>query len=93
MTLTLEQLREREENYKKKYPTQSADVDSWDDIVFLNKAKITIRGKITRTAIILLGKNEAEYLLSPSIARISWFLRDENNIEKDYEHFGPPFLS
>lgn len=80
------------ENYKKKYPAQSADVDSWDDIVFLNKAKITSRGKITRTAIILLGKNEAEYLLSPSIARISWFLRDENNIEKDYEHFGPPFL-
>lgn len=24
--------------------------------------------------------------------RISWILKDEHNIEKDYEHFGPPFL-
>lgn len=30
--------------------------------------------------------------MSPSVAKISWFLRDEQNIEKDYEHFGPPFF-
>lgn len=23
---------------------------------------------------------------------MSWILKDENNLEKDYEHFGPPFL-
>lgn len=23
---------------------------------------------------------------------MSWILKDENNSEKDYEHFGPPFL-
>jgi len=62
------------------------------DSIFLNKAKITIQGKITRTAIILLGKDESEHFLSPSVAKITWVLKDGNNIEKDYEHFGPPFL-
>jgi len=80
------------ENFKKKFPAQMSSVDSWDDTTFLNKAKITIQGKITRAAIILLGMNESEHFLSPSVGRISWFLRDGNNIEKDYEHFGPPFI-
>jgi ATP-dependent DNA helicase RecG len=80
------------ENFKKKFPEKSGEIDGWDDITFLNKAKVTIQGKITRTAIILLGKDESEYFLSPSVARISWILKDEHNVEKDYEHFGPPFL-
>jgi len=80
------------ENYKKKYPQKSLDIDAWDDTAFLNKAKITIQGKITRTAIILLGKEESGHFLTPSIAKISWILKDEQNAEKDYEHFSPPFL-
>lgn len=23
---------------------------------------------------------------------MSWILKDEDNMEKDYQHFGPPFL-
>jgi len=79
-------------NYKKKFPHKSADVDGWDEITFLNKAKVTIQGKITRAAIILLGKDESEHFLSPSLAKISWLLKDDHNIDKDYQHFGPPFL-
>jgi ATP-dependent DNA helicase RecG len=30
--------------------------------------------------------------LSPAVAKISWILKDENNVELDYEHFGVPFL-
>jgi len=90
--LDLKAIQKARENYKKKYPAQAEEVDSWDHATFLNKAKVTIQGKITRTAVILLGKNESEHFLSPSLAKISWFLRDEKNIEKDYEHFGPPFL-
>lgn len=55
--------------YKKKNPKFAEEVDDWDDITFLNKAKVTIQGKITRTAIILLGKPESEHFLSPSIAK------------------------
>ena len=78
--------------YKKKNNKISEEVDGWDNITFLNKAKVTIQGKITRAAIILLGKEESEHFLSPFVAKISWILKDEHNIEKDYEHFGPPFI-
>jgi ATP-dependent DNA helicase RecG len=79
-------------NYKEKYPAKATEVDGWDDITFLNKAKVAIQGKITRTAIILLGKDESEHFLSPSVAKITWVLKDEHNVDKDYEHSGPPFL-
>jgi len=78
--------------YKKKHDKIANEVDEWDDVTFLNKAKVTIQGKITHTAIILLGKEESEHFLSPYIAKISWILKDDNNVEKDYEHFGPPFI-
>jgi len=68
------------------------EVDGWDDLTFLNKAKVCINGRITRTAIILLGRNESEHYLSPGIARITWVLKDEKGIEIDYEHFGPPLI-
>lgn len=80
------------EKYKEKFPQKAQEVDTWDNITFLNKAKVTIRDKLTRTAIILLGKEESEHFLSPSVVKISWILKGENDLEKDYEHFGPPFL-
>lgn len=46
------------DNFKKKYPSQANEVDFWDDNTLLNKTKVTIQGKITRAAIILLGRNE-----------------------------------
>ena len=84
-------LKAREE-YKVKYPQKIEDVEKWDDIQFLNKSKLTVHGRITNASIILLGKSESAALLSPAVARISWILKDENNREKDYEHFDPPFL-
>lgn len=80
------------DEFKKKYPDKAVEVDTWDDSTFLNKAKMTIQGKITRAAILLLGKEESEHFISPSVAKISWILKDEHNVEKDYEHFAPPFL-
>lgn len=80
------------EEYKRKNPQKTAEVDEWDNITFLNKAKITINGKVTNTAIVLLGKEESEHFISPSVAKLTWILKDLNNIEKDYEHFGSPFI-
>ncbi|RLS81621.1 MAG: transcriptional regulator [Planctomycetota bacterium] len=80
------------QEYKNKQPALAAEVDGWEDTTFLNKAKVCINGQITRTAIILLGKNESEHYLSPGIARISWVLKDEHGIEKAYQHFGPPLI-
>jgi ATP-dependent DNA helicase RecG len=77
------------EQYKLKHPSLIDDVDSWDDITFLNKAKVMLDGKITNTAILLLGKDEASPLISPAIARITWILKDDPG---DYEHFHTPFI-
>ena len=80
------------EKFLVKFPELKEDITTWDDITFLNKAKITIKGKITRTAIILLGRNEAEHYLIPSIARIRWILKTVGNEEKDYDIFSCPFI-
>jgi len=80
------------QEYKEKNPKLAFEVDQWDDITFLNKTKVCISGKITRTAIVLLGKNEAEHFLSPAVARITWILKDANGLEKDYQHYGPPLI-
>lgn len=78
--------------YIKKNPRIKEDINTWDDITFLNKARICINGKITNTAILLLGKPEAEHFISPSSSKISWILKDKDNMEKDYEHFYCPLL-
>ena len=75
-----------------KFPAQAAAAAGWDDAMFLNKAKLTIRGGVTHAALLLLGKPEASTLLAPAVARISWLLKNERNEDLDYEHFGPPFL-
>jgi len=67
------------------------DIDNWSNATFLDKTKVTINGKITHTALLLLGKAEAAHYLSPQVAQITWKLDTE---EKAYEHFGLPlFLS
>ncbi|ROI07389.1 transcriptional regulator [Kaistella haifensis] len=79
-------------NYRSKFPDKAAEVDTWDDVKFLNKAKVTIKGKITRTALILLGKDESEHFLNPAEVKIRWKLVDENNNDIDYEIFGLPLI-
>ncbi|RAV28080.1 RNA-binding domain-containing protein [Sinomicrobium soli] len=79
-------------NFKNKFPDKVKDVNTWDDTTFLNKAKVTIKGKMTRTAIILLGKDESEHFLSPAEIKIRWKLVDENNNDIDYEIFGIPLI-
>jgi ATP-dependent DNA helicase RecG len=78
--------------YKNRYPDISSEIESWDEPTFLNKAKLTIQNRITRTAIILLGKDESEHFLSPSVAKISWILKDEKDNKVSYQHFGSPLI-
>ena len=58
----------------------------------LNKAGLTIKGKITRTALLLLGKSEASHYFDGFIPRITWTLYNANNTVKAYEHFDMPML-
>lgn len=90
--LLLEAIEKARKEYKIKNPKLGEEVEGWDDRTFLNKAKFTVKGKITKTAILLLGRPESEHFLSPGIAKISWILKDKDGLELDYEHFGPPFI-
>jgi len=80
------------ELFKSLYPADAAKVDQWDDITFLNKSKVTIQGKITRAAIILLGKQESEHFISPAVAKIRWLLKDSRGNDKDYLIKSCPFI-
>ena len=79
------------EKFKEKQAGKSfyKEIDDWSNALFLDKAKITIGGKITNTAIILLGKPESTHFISPSVAQITWKLDTD---QKAYEHFGTPLF-
>ena len=74
---------------KNQNTTFATKIGGWDDLTLLDKAKITIKGQVTRAALLLLGKSEASHLLLPNPAQITWKLEPE---ERAYEHFSPPFL-
>lgn len=65
------------------------DVASWNDAALLDRARVTINGGLTRTALLLLGKAESAWRLNPHPVEITWNLIGE---ERAYKHFGPPFL-
>lgn len=68
------------------------NAQSWDVTTLLNKARLTKAGRITRSALLLLGKDETAHRLSPADAKISWILRDAAGKTVSSQHFGPPFL-
>lgn len=90
--LDLRAILRAKELFKQKFPDEAAQADRWSDTEFLNKAKITIKGKITRAAIVLLGKSESEHFISPAAAKLSWILKDSKGIEKDYLIANCPFI-
>ncbi len=70
----------------------SAYLSGLDDISLLNKAGILLDGKITRTALILLGGEYAKNYFDGFIPRITWSLYNSDGRIKTYEHFDTPFL-
>lgn len=68
------------------------DALGWDVVTLLNKARLTIQGQITRSALLLLGRDEAAHFLSPADVKISWILRDDQDRMISSQHFGMPLL-
>ena len=85
-------IKEARKMYAKKHEDLMAEMKSWDDVKFLNKAKITKQGQITNTAILLLGRTESEHLISPAVARIRWIYKDSKGEEKDFSIETCPFV-
>ena len=84
-------VRKARQSFSKKHANRftADEVMQWPLTTFLDRARITQNGQITRTALLLLGKAESAYHLSPHPAQLTWKLE---NSERAYEHFGPPFL-
>ncbi len=67
-------------------------LEKMSDVEILNKAGLLIKGKVTNTALILLGKEESIYLFDGFIPRITWTLYNGDGSVKAYEHFDIPLL-
>lgn len=85
-------IRMAREKYTERHERRAKEIDSWDDATFLNKAKITRAGKITNTAIILLGREESEHFLSPAVCVIRWKLLTKDDKNKDFRNFHIPMI-
>lgn len=68
------------------------EIDAWTVEELLCNSGIMIGGKLTRAAIILLGKPVSVFKLRPAIIEVTWTLRDERQEVVDYEHFTAPFI-
>jgi GDP-mannose 4,6 dehydratase len=73
--------------YRERIPENT--IHGWDTRTFRDKAKLTIRGELTRTGLLLLGREQVTGRLNPFIAEMSWKLEGP---ELAYEHFHPVFL-
>lgn len=80
------------DKYKELHPSRNEEIDSWDDMTFLNKAHITRQGRVTNTAIILVGKEEASHFISPAVCQIRWQLKDGSDENKDFRILSIPMI-
>ena len=77
--------------FVKRNPGKLDDEKNWDDAKFLDKAKLTINGQITNTALILLGRDESEHYLGSTV-KIRWILRDLQDQNLASEVYSIPFI-
>lgn len=90
--LDSEALKKARSEYKAVHPRLAEEVDSWDDMDLLCRAGVANKGKLTRAAILLLGKETSIHFIKPVVAMVTWVLVDEHDEKVDYEHFTIPFL-
>lgn len=82
-------LRIAKEGYLQRFPNYADEAPNWDTTTFLDKARLTINGKITRTTLLLVGKPESVHLLN-HISQIVWRLQSEEETASDI--FTIPYL-
>lgn len=80
------------EGFKKRNPNMADESDSWTDETFLNKVHILVEGKVTVTALILLGKEDSCHKVPGVNLSIRWMVRDSDNDVKEGRVYGTPFI-
>ena len=66
----------------------AAEVPQWSEATFLDRARLSAHGQMTRSALLLLGRSHSASRLLRHPAEILWKLPQERVAEP----FGPPFL-
>lgn len=84
-------LNKARESFAQKYANRVTldEVMGWPLATFLDRARITRDGQITRATLLLLGKDSSAHRISPHPAQLTWSLE---GAERAYEHFSIPFL-
>jgi len=80
----------RKQYKEKKGNKISENFDTWTNKDFLYHANITNSSKITKTALLLLGKPESLHYLG--MREITWSLFNDKNEKISFEVFKPPFI-
>ena len=73
-------------------PQAAEEIDQWSDAEFLSKMKLTVDGNLTNAALLLLGKEEYDYLFAMS-PKVMWRLYGTNDSDRDYQIFSIPFIN
>lgn len=68
------------------------EVDALSDEEFLTKAKLVMDGRLTNAALLLLGKEEKDYLFAVA-PKLMWRLYGSNGDVRDYKIFSVPFIT
>lgn len=77
---------------KLKGPQVAEEIDQWSDAEFLAKVKLTVDGKLTNAALLLLGREEHDHLFAMA-PKVMWRLYGADGSDRDYEIFSIPFIS
>lgn len=87
--LDAEAIKEARKGFKERFPKLAKDCDGWNDKTFLDRAKLTRDGKITRATLLLVGKEESAHFLE-HISQLVWKLQTKT--ETAGEIFTIPYV-
>ncbi len=80
--------------YKKVHGSKipAYELDEWATDEFLSLSEMMRNGKLTRAAILLLGRPVALQKIYPANAQITWVWKDKDGEIVDYEHYTIPYI-
>lgn len=90
--LDIESLNIVRQKMRARYGDRENLINDITDEELLDKCGLTLRGKITNTALMLIGQRSEKFLFDGPTPTLTWTLYEGDNVERAYEHIRPPFI-
>lgn len=90
--LDIESLNVVRQKMRARYGDRESLINDVTDEELLDKCGLTLRGKITNTALMLIGQRSEKFLFDGPTPTLTWTLYEGDNVERAYEHVRPPFV-